>query len=159
MRLFKTSLITCAAIFGLLGTAPNPPTLDDIDRFPFVNMQNDMTISASFTSSGCFHYESGVMTFTPETMSYNGETKTVDFKEMAGLDLYFRDLSAKQGKWGGCTSSTSLTLTLNQDGKPVGQMNLVDDFCFREADMISPDALRYKLFEQEEDQQLTLIDD
>lgn len=159
MTVLRTILISALACIGFLGAASTPPTLTDIDQFSFVNMQNDMTISASFTSAGCFHNDSGVMTFGPETLSYNSTTKPVSFRDMAGLDLYFRDLSTKQGQWGGCTSSTSLTLTLNQDGKAIGQISLKDDFCFREDGMISPNALRYKLFEQENDQQITLIED
>jgi len=159
MTFLKTCLISAAACFGLMATSAPPPTLDDIDRFSFVNLQNDMTISASFTSGGCFHYESGVMTFTPETVSYKSETKALDFKQMSGLDSYLRDLSAKQGKFGGCTSRTTMTLTLNQDGRAIGQKTLVDDFCFREEGMLSPEALRYKFFEQEADEQLTLIEE
>ena len=99
------------------------------------------------------------MSFTAETLSYHGATKTVDFKDMAGLDKYFRDLSAKQGQFGGCTSSSHMTLTLNRDGEAVGQISLKDDFCFREDGMVAPNSLKYRLFEKEREQQQTLIDD
>ena len=158
MTLLRTSLISFFAMIALTATAATPPTLNDIDRFSFVNMQNDTTISVSFTSAGCFHYESGVMTFTPETVAYGDETKTVGFEDMAGVDKYLRNLAHKQGQLGGCTSSTTLTLTLNRDGQAVGQKTLRDDFCFREDGMVSPDSLRYRLFEQEEAEQLSLIE-
>lgn len=99
------------------------------------------------------------MSFTPETVAYQGVTKTVGFQDMAGLDSYFRELSAKQGKPGGCTSSTHMTMTLNRDNQAIGQMTLTDDFCFRAEGMIAPDALKYKLFEKGAAEQLTLIDD
>lgn len=157
MTLLKAALISTIAFIGLTATAAIPPVIDDIDQFSFVNMQNDTTISVSFTSAGCFHHESGVMTFTAETISYDGETKTVDFTDMAGLDLYLRDLSAKQDQHGGCTSRTDLTLTLTRDGNLVGYKTLKDDFCFREEGMTSPGSLKYKLFEQEDAEQISLI--
>jgi len=157
MTLIKTCLISCAAAIGLIGASATTPALTDINRLSFVNLQNNSTISISYTSSGCFHHESGVMTFSPETISYQGETKTVNFEDMAGLDKYFRNLSAKQDKVGGCTSSTNMTLTLIENGKPVGNMTLRDDFCFHsDKDMKSPNSIKYKLFEQEEVEQISL---
>ena len=142
----------------LTGATSDLPELSDINQFSFVNMQNGTTISVSYNSSGCFHSDSGVMTFTPEAISYAGETKTVSLQDMVSLDKYFRNLSAKQGQFGGCTSSTRLNLTLNREDKAVGQIALKDDFCFRGEDMLAPNALKYKLFEKEKTEQLTLIE-
>lgn len=158
MAFLRKPLISTVAFFGLIGAAATPSNITDIDQFSFVNMQNDSTISISYTSAGCFHYDSGVMTFTPETMSYKGDTRIVNFSDMASLDKYFRSLSAKQGKFGGCTSSTDLTLTLNRDGEAIETIRLIDDFCFREKGMLAPNALKYKLFDKEDTEQLTLIE-
>ena len=159
MHVLKTFFIGILAGTGLMGAGTCSSALTDIDQFSFVNMQNDTTISISYTSSGCFHSESGAMSFTPETLSYKGETKSVNFQDMAGLDTYFRSLAAKQGQVGGCTSSTNMTLTLNKDQKVVGKMLLKDDFCFREDGMLAPNALKYKLFEKEKKEKLSLIED
>ncbi len=158
MHLLKAIFTGIVAGSSLMGAAASPPTLTDIDQFSFVNMQNDTTISVSYTSSGCFHYESGIMLFTPETLSYQGKSKSVDFQDMAGLDAYFRGLAKKQGQAGGCTSSTNMTLTLNKDNQVIGKMLLKDDFCFRGDGMLAPNALKYKLFEKEKDEKLSLIE-
>jgi len=149
MTLINSCLISCAAFIGLIGASATPPTLTDINRFSFVNLQKNTTISASFSSQGCFHSNSG-------TMTSQNKTKSVSLADMVKLDKYLRELALKQGSLGGCTSSTSYTLNLKQDGKSIGQMTLRDDFCMGGKDMISPEGLRYKLFEQENVEQISL---
>jgi hypothetical protein len=170
--MLKTSLISIIAFIGLTAASPTStfepspvsrpthalstqnPAISD---FSVVNLQNGAELTIGYATQGCFNSSYGNLKISADGVTYKGKTKPLSMAQAVGLDTYFQQLSAKAGKAGGCTTATELVLTVRRNGEVISTQNLRDDFCRLGEGAMSPDHIRYDLFEREEVEQQTLI--
>ena len=166
--MFKTFVVSLLALTAIVfpaslasATSPLESEVHAIDAFSVVNLQNVETLEISYNSLGCFHKDVGGLKLTSEIIEYKGKTQPFTAAQAAGLDRYFQKLAQKQGSPGGCTTVTTIGLILRRDTELLAQRFLVDDFCSGLFDgsneILSPDHLRYDLFEKPEDLQMTRL--
>ena len=120
--MFKTlavSFLTLTAIVfpesRVSAASPLESEIHAIDAFSVTNLQNGETIEISYNSLGCFHEDVGGLKLTYNSVEYKGETQPLTAAQAAGLDRYFQKLARKQGSPGGCTTVTTISLTLGRD--------------------------------------------
>jgi hypothetical protein len=148
--------LAIAALFLLTAASAKPAPVDVTD-FSVVNLQNGAMLTIGYDAQGCFHSSSESLTLTADRVVYDGQTAPLSLDQAEGLDTYLRQLARVQGQPGGCTTSVNLRLTLVRDGE-MQSVSLFDDFCGYFPGMqvgLSPDHLRYDLFEKAETEQMT----
>jgi hypothetical protein len=114
---FLTSLVHCSAA-------------DRIDGF--AKLASADTLQVRFTSGGCFHFYTYILTFTRTNTLVaverpdRGKLELADM-DLAGLDTlltFYRTNTA-----GGCTTQDKITISQVRDGTVIATEQLKDDSC------------------------------
>lgn len=128
-RLVLSSVIIAALSTTAIAFAAKDNNAVPITDFYLTNIQNNERIEVRYGSKGCFHRDSANIVFEGSTVSIkNMGTRKLSLKELKRIENYFAYVDGLDGP-GGCTTTTTMTLTRKRNGFPLSSKSLIDGTC------------------------------